>query len=391
MANRQWQTLWGYQQQDYRSWPSTIESQWQKIRIRLNHQGNQLCLTFGNLYGVEDLYFKQVSVQILNHQAQIKSQRLPVSIDGKKEIQVKAGCACLESDVVTLSYSPGDILEIRTFVSSAVTLTSGIVSYARLQQEVLNYRALNQALSFEDQLTTFRMVQENPRMFFIYGLSGVLGETEGSTLVAFGDSLTQQGFWIDHLKQRLLEEQVENVSIINRGIGGGRILHDTNPMNDTFQRHGRAGIKRFLHDVLSVNSVTGVLVSYGINDVTSTIDQESSAMLYQQLVDAYTFFAEEAKLRNLSAYITTLMPMKKSIFWTAEGERLRLQVNKWIRNNQYYDLVIDFESFVEDKSHPGYLYTAYDCGDGLHLSSIGGQAIAKEFPLVVFHSGNKMH
>ncbi len=55
-----WIDIWGYQEQDYRSWPSKINNQEQIIRIRSNFNATKLKLKFSNLYGETPLYFKKI-------------------------------------------------------------------------------------------------------------------------------------------------------------------------------------------------------------------------------------------------------------------------------------------------------------------------------------------
>ena len=376
-----WNELWGYQQQDYRSWPSKIDGQEQTIRIRLNHQGNKLRVVFGNLYGIENILFDQVTLQLLDDRLQVKSDLRKVTINKKEQVTIHVGCAESVSDPVEQPFDCGDILEIKTLTKNAVTLTNGLVSYARLQQEVINETIEKKSKVFLDQKEQFRMVQENQRMFYIYGIVGIQGDGIGNVLAAFGDSLTQQGFWIDHVKQRLLTEKINNTSIINKGIGGGRMLQDTDPTADSFQRHGRAGVKRYLNDVFHIKGLSGVIISYGINDVLGANQTTDIDKLYKEIIEAYMFYAEEARLRQVPIFITTLMPMGNSGYYSQLTESLRQKVNTWIRSTQLYEGVLDFDSFVRNEKQPLYLEESFDCGDGLHLSSEGGNAIAEKLPL----------
>lgn len=380
-----WNELWGYQQQDYRSWPSKIAGQEQTIRIRINHKGNKLRVVFGNLYGIEDILFDQVSLQLLDDRLQGKSDLHRVTLNKKEQLTIHGGCGQSVSDTVEQSFDCGDILEIKTLTKHAVTLTSGLVSYARLQQEVINKIIENKSKVCLDQKEQFRMVHENQRMFYIYGIVGIHGDGMGNVLAAFGDSLTQQGFWIDHVKQRLLIEGINNTSIINKGIGGGRMLQDTDPTADSFQRHGRAGVKRYLNDVFHVKGLSGVIISYGINDVLGADHGTDIDKLYKAIIEAYIFYAEEARLRQVPIFITTLMPMGNSGYYSQVTESLRQEVNAWIRSTHLYDGVLDFDSFVRNEKQPLYLKESFDCGDGLHLSSEGGKAIAEKLPLTELH------
>ena len=184
------------------------------------------------------------------------------------------------------------------------------------------------------------------------------------------------------MKQRLLEEKIENTAVINKGIGGGRILEDTDPNFDQFQRHGRAGIKRYLNDVFESQQVDAIIIFHGIIDILGVKNKENISSLYQQIVSAYIFYAEEAHLRGASAFIATILPLNQnSEMFNKLGEQLRKRVNKWIMNNKYFDGVFYFDKAVGDSKCPDYLKNEFDCGDGLHLSSNGGKAVANSIDL----------
>lgn len=379
-----WADMWGYQEQDYRSWPSVVSNQEQIIRVRSNYNGEKIKIKFSNLYGKSPIFFEKIVFCLLDSDGHRQSKPIDVTKKGNKCIVIPVKEEISFSDTVKVEFKPGDIFEIRTYLSQKIELTSGLVSYARIQQEVLNYEwPSGSERSFIDQKDCFRMVKENPRMFFIYGIIGILGFTsESQTIVAFGDSLTQQGFWIDHLKQRLLVEKFENIAVINKGIGGGRILEDTDPNFDQFQRHGRAGIKRYLNDVFECQQVDTIIILHGINDILGIKDREDMESLYRKIILAYVFYAEEAHLRGASVFIATILPLnQQSGMFSELGECLRKRVNKWITNNRFFDGVFYFDQAVEDPELQDYLKNEFDCGDGLHLSSQGGKIVADSIDL----------
>lgn len=371
-----WRDIWEYQEQDYRSSPCYVENQIQLIRICLNHKGNKLRLKFSNLYGFEPLVFDKVTVQIKDGNLKSLTPKLRVMLDGSSDILLLPGIDRVLSDTLYLDFESGQILEIMTYVKEEIKITSCLVSYARLQQEVLNFEWREEYRAYPlENYELFQNALWNERMFLIYGLAGIQAMGESVTVVAFGDSLTHQGYWIDALKQRLIDERYHQVAVLNKGIGGSRLLQDTNPDADTYQRHGRAGIKRYLYDVFSKRKVNTVIIFHGINDCLTIGDQDSNE-LYEKIIAGLKFYAEESKLRNVKVFAATLLPNQASEMFNEKGELLRRRINAWIRENEYYNGFFDFESAVKDKTNPTCLVSEYDCGDGLHLSEQGGAAIA---------------
>jgi lysophospholipase L1-like esterase len=62
-------------------------------------------------------------------------------------------------------------------------------------------------------------------------------------------------------------------------------------------------------------------------------------------------------------------------------EAERQTANAWIRTNNFYDAVIDFDAIVRNPVTLTNLQSAYDSGDGLHLNPTGYHAMADAIDL----------
>ncbi|SKA10051.1 Lysophospholipase L1 [Pilibacter termitis] len=380
---KKWANVWSYTQQDYRSSPSTIENQVQIVRIRSNHVTNQLKLRFSNEYGMETIKFHKVLVRVLEEKTLNVREEKVVHVAGKEEISIFPA-SNLISDTLTFEVKYGMILEIETHLKKPTVLHSGTVSYSRRELEVFNYVGDNR--TFVEQKELFQMVKDNTRMFYVYGISGVdfLVNEKVKTIVAFGDSLTQQGFWVDHLKGRLFQEKQHEIAILNRGIGGSRMLKGQNPKNDVFTRHGNAGLFRFEKELFMYGEIDSAICFHGINDLISRHDGGNEyEFSFEDILLGFTQYANLAHQHNVKAYIATITPMKHSIFFNESFEKERQAVNEWIREQRYFDGVFDFEKAVVDKNDSALLAYDYDCGDGLHLSDKGGKALAESIDLAM--------
>ncbi|MHC5228662.1 SGNH/GDSL hydrolase family protein [Enterococcus sp. LJL99] len=379
----EWRNVWSYTQQDYRSWPSVIDNDRQVIRIRSNHFTNQLKIRFSNEYGQEKISLDAVSICLLEPETLAIRARKTVTVNGKKKITLLPSIQLI-SDSISLDIQPGSILEIETIITKKTILQSGTVSYSRRELEVYNYQATNHKQLFVEQRELFRMVKENERMFFVYAISGVdfFTDKKVKTIVAFGDSLTQQGFWVDHLKRRLFLNHLEGYAVLNRGIGGSRILKGQNPINDSYNRHGNAGLYRFEREIFMFGSADIVVCLHGINDLISRHDGTNEyPYSVQEIKMGLKQYAQLAHQHNTKLIIGTLMPIGHSIFYSSSLEIERCELNDWIRNSDYFDGVIDFDKVVREKEKSNLLQCDYDCGDGLHVSDQGGKRMAEAVDL----------
>ncbi|EOH85984.1 hypothetical protein UAS_01675 [Enterococcus asini ATCC 700915] len=364
--HKSWESIWSYCQLDYRSWPSTVIPDHQKIKVKMNHDTKEIRLRFSNEYGRQPLRFEQVTINVNGKLAK-------VTVNQSTEIDILPG-ANLISDPVQVTMSVGDVLIIDTYTMESVELTGGIVTYSKLITQVTNYQLEEQI----EQKDLFRMVAENNRMQYIYGISEIqIPQSKGnSSIVFFGDSLVQQGYIVDGLKLRVLERNYPNLAVLNAGIGGSRVLKGTDRNFDDYQRHGTSGLERFEKDIYSRGQVDSVIVLHGINDLI-TLEKGSEKVTIYQLIQGLGQYAEIAHSHGSLCYIGTLMPFGESIFYEDKLEEYRQEVNNWIRNNNYYDGYFDFDLAVASKQHPSRLNSECDNGDGLHLSEEGGRVVAE--------------
>ncbi len=211
-----------------------------------------------------------------------------------------------------------------------------------------------------------------------YIITGIEVFTEDSrkAVVILGDSITDgrgsttdgNDRWPDNLARRLSTNAVTTgVAVINMGIGG----------NGVFGGLGPPAQARFDRDVLSQAGVRWLVVFEGVNDI-------GGGRTAQSLTNALAQFVEKAHARNLRAYGATITPFEGHSYYTPAHEAVRQQVNAWIRNSGKFDAVMDFDAVVRNPARLTHLLSAFDSGDGLHLSPAGYRAMANSIDLSLF-------
>ena len=207
----------------------------------------------------------------------------------------------------------------------------------------------------------------------------VLAGTNAQALVVLGDSLTDgrgsttdgNNRWPDDLAQRLAAHPATaDVAVANMGIGGNGIFGGLGPPAEA----------RMERDVLEQSGARWMLIFEGVNDIGGASADRSPAVA-AKLIGAYEQFIAKAHARNLRAYGATLTPFGSSFYSTAAHETARQTVNAWIRTNNLYDAIIDFDAVVRDPLTRTNLVPAYDSGDHLHLNPAGYQAMANAIDL----------
>jgi lysophospholipase L1-like esterase len=178
------------------------------------------------------------------------------------------------------------------------------------------------------------------------------------------------------------------LGIVNRGIGGNRLLRDPGEQ----PLFGKAALARFDRDVLATAGVRYMVVLIGINDIghpgTGTIPISEEPTV-EEMIAGYRQLIARAHTKGIAIYGATLTPFEGTVFpgyYSPEKEQIRQGVNNWIRSSDEFDGVIDFDRAVRDPSHPTRMLPAYDSGDHLHPNDLGMQAMANAIPLQLFRS-----
>jgi lysophospholipase L1-like esterase len=206
-------------------------------------------------------------------------------------------------------------------------------------------------------------------------LTGVEMDAPGaSAVVALGDSLTdgmlssknQNLRWTDDLARQLQMTFADRMGVVNEGIAGNCVVASC---------MGPSMLERFKRDVSSVAGVKYLILLAGENDIGN-----AAGLAAKQLTDAYRSMVELAHAQSILVYGATIPPFGGSNFFTAAREKLRQEVNDFIRNGAVFDAFIDFDKALADPVKPAYLLAELG-GDKIRPNDAGYQAMANAVDL----------
>lgn len=252
-------------------------------------------------------------------------------------------------------------------------------------------------------------------------LTGVDVEStpHAAAIVALGSSLTDgdgssenaNRRWPDVLAERLQKGGPKDaeLAVLNEGIIGNRLLNDTQsprqaggppPLGAVYEQLGPAlgqsGLARFDRDVLAQAGVKYVILALGVNDILfpGSFIPQTESVTAQNLINGNRQLIARAHKKGIRVIGTTIPPFEHALFrnplyerfYSPENEKMRQEVNVWIRTAGEFDGVIDFDQAVRDPNHPTQILPAYDSGDHLHVNDAGNVAQGKAIPLSLFHS-----
>lgn len=353
--------------------------------VHLSAGGSQLRVRLSNAYGKEAVNIGAARVAIHAKGAAIVpgSDRV-LTFSGRAAVTIPPNAIVL-SDTVSLEVQPASDLTISIYLSNSA-MGSGI-HYSAQQVNYIGPGDVTPAADIPNPETITSWV-------FLSGVD-VAAPQQGSTLVAFGDSITDGAAstndanhrWPNFLAARLLERKnASAIGVLDEGIGGNRILHDPNE-NVAF---GVSALARYGRDVLAQPGVKYVIVLEGIND----LGHAGPNLFPQEQVSAEDIIAglkqliERAHENGIKIYGGTLTPFAGTPFpgyYSEAKDTQRKAINEWIRTSHAFDGVIDFDKAVQDPANPDHMAAQFDSGDHLHPNDAGYKAMAECIDLSLFH------
>ncbi len=297
-----------------------------------------------------------------------------LTFQGKESATISSG-EKLVSDPVEFEIKHGGDIAISLYFEDFTEMRSGVVITGPYSG---GYFAIgNQTTASELELNTSK------RTSTYYFLSDVEVLTRECcrAVICYGDSITAQA-WPDYLTELVLKNGSENTSIVRKAASGTRILRQYD--NITYDSYGLKGKTRFPREIL-VSGADTVIIQHGINDIIHPVGVEvnkfrpwSDLPTAEEMIDGLRWYISEAKKHGLKVYLGTLLPIRGWRTYADYREKLRSEVNEWIRTTNEADGCIDFDKAVRDPQNPKAFADGYDSGDHLHPSLKAYERMAEE-------------
>jgi len=351
--------------------------------------GSKARVVLSNAYGTAPVTIGAAHLALRDKQGSIQTASgRPLTFGGQSTMTIPAN-AVMYSDPVNLTVPPTADLAIDLYLPGSTNAPATLTMHNGAMQTSYISETGNHVGK-----TTMPEIGTTQSWFLLSHVDVVAPDAPGA-IVAFGDSITDGARstpdtnhrWPDHLAARLLSQGI-NVSVLNAGIGGNRLLNEAAVPVGADVRAVGAGINalaRFEHHVLSLPGVTHVIVLEGINDIGNA--RENPTPSAGDLIAAHKQIIEQARGRGLKIVGATLTPFWGAAYYTEVGEAKRQRLNEWIRTSKAYDGVIDFDMATRDPADPKKFLERFDSCEYLHPSDAGYKAMADAIDLTLFKTG----
>lgn len=345
--------------------------------VHLSIGGSRIRIELSNVYGTAPLLISSASVGVSAADGSLQPDTLrSLAFGGKPEITIPTGASAL-SDAINLKIEPLSDLAVSLYlpaqsIASVTEHSNGAQTNLRIPGDATSQLKVSGGSTFTNYV-------------FLKDVQ-VLAPREAGAIVAFGDSITDGTYvtagsnmrWPDELSRRLqADKHTRNLSVLNAGIGGNRVLHDGTGPNalarlgtDVFDEPG----VRYLILFEAINDIGRAYQTGGATDVVSADD----------LIRAYEQVIEQAHEHGIQVIGATITPYMGAGYSSAAGEQVRETVNQWIRTGKRFDGVIDFDAITRDPANPTVFKSTVDHGDHLHPGDAGYKMMGDGIDLGLF-------
>jgi Lysophospholipase L1 and related esterases len=373
-----WITAWSIAQCGIELIAPKTQGRTIRIDITENISGSKIRVKTSNRYGKKSVEIGGLCIRLENRTS------IPILFDGKKELLLLPGQSRM-SDPVDATIQAGETITASIYYPAH----QGKPVCGNFDQKTAHSVKGNFSDTEDFIIQPYR--QPLPKVFGVYipepltileGID-VFTEEKAAGIVAFGDSITQMGFWVNPLRVRLYRDYPGKVALLNRGISGNRMLRDGFRM---FKRmFGEAGVKRMAWDVFELSGISSVILALGINDIAQPFaskrpPDQSEICSFDDLIEGYKKIVNTCHDRDFKVIGCTITPFGGNKGFKPETESLRTSVNQWILQSGVFDKTMDYACWVADPERPSFLHREYDLGDHLHPNEKGGKAIANRIP-----------
>ncbi|MBF4588288.1 GDSL-type esterase/lipase family protein [Curtobacterium sp. VKM Ac-2887] len=357
-----WVTGWVRPMADVRAFADQVEDVTLRYRVMSGATGSRVRFELSNVFGDGPLVVGGAALTV-------DGESVQASFSGKDSTVIAAGMSVWADPVVLPTRTSAEIV-VDVYVPESAVLSSG--NFARVPVEVSVPGDHVGAAHFPAIETPTMPAPDGTEMAIPAPFLRSVQVDSGTNRViaCLGDSITAGG-WPEFAAELLRDTGAPVV--LNLGIAGNRLRIDPAPEIASF---GRAGLTRFDDDVLEIGGVTDVVIALGTNDLglPGAAAPISELPTVEDLVDAYTDLISRAGEARLRVTIATITPFLGAEGLTTDRDRLRIEVNEWIREHAPH--VADFDKALRSSSDSSRLADEYDSGDHLHPNEDGERHLA---------------
>lgn len=344
--------------------------------IKSAFNGSKLRFGFSNFCGTESITITSATVAKSDEKGNLLSDTTAITFKGKESVTIEKGIE-IKSDEIPFNINSDEYISVSFYLKDFTETRSAVLVTGPLSK---GYYALGNNIN-EKILPVEKMKSTN--WFYFLNNVEVLTEEKNKTVICYGDSITAQS-WPDYLAEKRFENY-KDTAIVRRAVCGTRILRQYECIQ--YDSYGLKGSNRFEREISSVSGADTVIIQHGINDIIHPVGVENNVFrpwsdlpTAEEMIAGIEEYIKIARNLGLKVYGGTLLPIEGWRTYADFREKLRNEVNEWIRTTDKFDGVVDFDKALRDENNHSAFKNGYDSGDHLHPSEIAYKVMAETVP-----------
>ena len=345
--------------------------------VKMLISGCALKIKLDNFCGTETAAITAVYAAKSDGNSEIAADTsIQLTFGGKNSVTIPAG-ETVTCDPAQMDINAGEFITISIYLANFTEMRSAVLITGPLSKGFFAVGDCAASEKLPDKLSN------KTNWFYFLSDISVLTEPKKRTVICFGDSITAQA-WPDFLMERALQISGGNTAVVRKAASGTRILRQYD--NITYDSYGLKGDIRFPRETL-VDGADTIIIQHGINDIIHPVGTEVNKFRpwrdlppAEEMIEGLSYYIRLAHEKGMKVYLGTLLPIEGWRTYADFREKLRLDVNNWIRTTNEADGCIDFDMAVCDPTHPSRFDEGCDSGDHLHPSINAYKRMAEAVP-----------
>ena len=353
-------------------------------------QGRKIKLELSNECAKNDVEIGSVTVAKCNEKGNFTGDYIPVTFKEQKEFLIKMG-EVIETDPVDFEVETGEYFCVNIFVRKGALRSGNLIDNVELitvKGDVTRMPEVENQRRTRDGVREF--ASKALKMYFhkpipVIQSVKLLNETDARSIIVYGDSISQQGYWTNMFSDRIRQNFFGRYSVINKSIMGTRLLRDFHKRFICKGLFGKSGLNRLHRDILKYPDVEYVIIALGTNDFLqygTIAAPKTEKPTPEEFLNAMISVSEELKKHGKKLIVFNILNFGESIDSRPEKEEMVTEINRLLEENkQYFHAVYDQASLCVNPDKPTCTRKEYLGKDYVHPNKLGGKIVADNIDL----------
>ena len=347
--------------------------------------GDRVRFELSNECAKDDVYVGALSVARCDENGAFIGECTTATVNFQKAFCLKKGEVAL-SDEVELHIEAGEYFCISAFVEKGHLRSGNLLDNANLitvKGDVSHIPQIENQRRKRDGVREF--ASSLLKMYFhkpipLFQSVQVLNSTGATSIIVYGDSISQQGYWTNAFTDRVRNELYGKFSVINKSIMGNRLMLDFHRRFICKGLFGISGLNRLQRDILDYPDVEYVIIALGTNDFlqyNTIAAPKSEKPTPQGVLDGFIKVSEELKAQGKKLIVFNVLNFGECIDSRPEKEAMVIEFNKLLgENKHHFHAVYDQAGLCVNPDKPGCSRLDLLGKDKIHPNEKGGQLVA---------------